>query len=124
MPHATTNWNKADNSIHRVLAASLRIVANVAAQGIYSRQKIIRQKALSCPKPAVPRIPTSVSIPAAELILGTPNKTAQLDTTTSFAEMPAIKATAICQKPNPTGAKNGTSQCPKMAPKLSVISVV
>ena len=72
MIHATTNWNRADNSIHRVLAASLRIVANVAAHGMYSRQKIIRQKALSCPKPAAPRIPTSVSIPAAELILGTP----------------------------------------------------
>src|SRR5699024_12569958 len=96
----------------------------VAAQGIYSRQKIIRQNALSCPKPAAPKMPTSVFIPAPELIFGTPNRTAQLDTTTSFAEIPAIKATAICQKPNPIGAKNGTSQWPKMAPKLSVISVV
>lgn len=43
-------------------------------------------------------MPTSVSIPAPELIFGTPNRTAQLDTTTSFAEIPAISATAICQK--------------------------
>ena len=69
-------------------------------------------------------MPSSVSIPAPELMFETPNKTAQLETTTSFAEMPAIRATAICQNPNPIGAKNGTSPCPKIAPKLSDISVV
>ena len=57
------------------------------------------------------------AIPAGELALTTPKSTAQLDTTTSLADMPAIRATVICQKPSPMGAKKGTSHRPMTAPK-------
>ena len=63
------------------------------------------------------------AIPSGEVILVTPKSTAQLETTTSLAEIPAISATTICQKPRPMGAKKGTSHLPSMAPKLDAISV-
>ena len=67
-------------------------------------------------------MPASAVIPISELIFGTANNTAQLDTTTSFAEIPAINATAICQYPKPIGAKNGSNPRPINAPKLFDIS--
>ena len=104
--------------VHFQLLDSLFIVAIVAAQGTYNKQNIIRQYAFNTPNPILFNIVANSVIPACELIFGTANNTAQLDTTTSFAEMPAINATAICQYPNPIGAKNGSNKCPITAPKL------
>ena len=36
-------------------------------------------------------------MPASEVTLEIPKSTAQLETTTSLAEMPAMRATTICQ---------------------------
>ena len=52
-----------------------------------------------------------------------PKSTPQLDTTTSLAAIPAIRATMICQYPSPTGAKNGTIALPIQEPKLKLMSV-
>lgn len=70
-----------------------------------------------------PRADAKALMPSGELALTMPNSTAQLETTTSLAETPAMRATAICQKPRPMGAKKGTSHLPSMAPKLDAISV-
>ncbi len=59
------------------------------------------------------------AMPASELALATPNSTAKLDTTTSFAEIPDSSATPICHMPSPAGARTGTSSRPRPAPKLS-----
>ena len=40
-------------------------------------------------------------MPPAVVMFRIPNKTLQLDTTTSFAAIPAIRATMICQYPSP-----------------------
>ena len=58
-------------------------------------------------------------MPAAELIFPIPNNTEKLDTTTSFAEIPEIKATAICHIPSPAGLSTGSNTFPIEAPKLS-----
>ena len=76
------------------------------------------------PNPIPPKSSVRLAMPAAEFKLEMPNKTAQLDTTTSFAEIPAIKATAICQYPSPSGAKKGTIHFQMTAPKLFLISEV
>ena len=57
-----------------------------------------------------------------EVMLLTPKSTAVEDTTTSLAEMPAIRATTICQKPRPMGAKKGTMHRPIMEPKVFPMS--
>ena len=64
-----------------------------------------------------------VLIPSVVVMFCTPNKTLQLDTTTSFAAITAIRATTICQYPSPTGAKRGTAAFPMIDPKLFEISV-
>ena len=109
--------------VHFQLLDSLLIVAMVAAQGTYNKQNIIRQYAFNIPNPIPLNIAANSVIPTSELIFGTANNTAQLDTTTSFAEIPAINATAICQYPNHKKTKNGSNICPITAPKLFVISV-
>ena len=73
------------------------MVASVAAQGIYSRQNTIRLTALRGPKPISASAAAKAPMPAAEAVFATPNSTAQLVTTTSLAEMPAMSATTICQ---------------------------
>ncbi len=60
--------------------------------------------------------------PAAESMLLIPNNMPRLDATTSFAAKPAIRATPICQNPNPAGFKIGTKNFPIAAPKLSDMS--
>ena len=95
------------------------MAAAAAAQGLYSRQNSMKQYAFSGPKPMDPRMPCSAVIPSGELRPPIPNRTEQLDTTISFAVNPQIKATAICQKPSPAGARIGTSAWPIAAPKLS-----
>ena len=100
------------------LPVSFLMVASVAAQGTYSREKVIRARAFKGPKPMVPREPIREVIPSGEVMLVTPKSTAQLETTTSLAEMPAIRATTICQKPRPMGTKKGTISRPIMEPKV------
>ena len=46
-------------------------------------------------------------MPSVEVMLVTPKSTAVLETTTSLAEMPAISATTICQKPQTDGGEEG-----------------
>ena len=82
-------------------------VARAAAQGMYSRQKIIRQRALKGPKPIPSRAAAKAAIPASELALTMPNSTAQLETTTSLAEMPAMRATVILPEAQADGGKEG-----------------
>ncbi len=60
----------------------------------------------------------SSAMPAAVVAFPTLNSTAQEDTTTSFAEMPAMSATTICQNPKPMGAKKGTIHWPIWEPKV------
>ena len=76
--------------IQSQLFDSLRMVASAAAQGMYSRQKTIRHTALRGPNPIPASAAAKELMPAAELALAMPNSTAQLDTTTSLAEIPAI----------------------------------
>src|SRR5699024_11573772 len=68
------------------------------------------------------RTDTMLSIPAEVVILAMQKRTLQLETTTSFAAIPEIRATAICQYPSPAGASKGTRAFPMIAPKLSEIS--
>ena len=98
------------------------MVARVAAQGMYSSEKVISARALAGPKPMPPSMAERDAIPAAEFTLFTAKSTAQLETTTSLAETPAIRATTICQYPRPTGAKNGTSHRPRRDPKVFPMS--
>ena len=95
--HATATWNAAAPSIHRQLPVSFLMVARVAAQGIYSSEKVINARALAGPKPMPLRMADRLAMPAAEFTLFTLNSTAQLETTTSLADTPAISATTICQ---------------------------
>ena len=74
---------------------------------MYSRQNTIRQMAFSPPKPMAVSAPAMSAAP-----LPVPSTTAQLETTTSFAEMPAMSATTICQKPSPIGANAGCRNLP------------
>ena len=90
---------------------------------MYSSEKVIRARALAGPKPMPLSIAEREAMPAAEFTLLTLKSTAQLETTTSFAETPAIRATTICQYPRPMGEKKGTSQRPKSEPKVPDISV-
>ena len=78
---------------------------------------------MAAPNPMDARTATKLSIPWAVVIFWMPKSTLQLDTTTSFAAMPEISATTICQYPRPSGSKNGTISFPTMEPKLSLISV-
>ncbi len=79
------------------------------------------EKALSGPKPGFMLwiFWTIACIPACELALATPKRTAKLETTTSFAEMPDMSATTICHIPRPAGTRSGTRKRPIAAPKLS-----
>src|SRR5699024_10916957 len=121
---ATASWNTAVKAIQPQLPDSFWMVPRAAAQGMYSRQKIIRHRALKGPKPMPSSAAAKDAMPAGLEALTMPNRTAQLDTTTSLAEMPAMRATAICQKPRPMGAKKGVSSLPSTAPKLFDISGV
>ena len=94
------------------------IVAIVAIHGVYNKQKIINAYAFKLPNPAAVSAAVKADIPSAELILLIPYKTEKLDTTTSFAEMPEIRATAICQLPRPAGRSTGSKIWPKAAAKL------
>ena len=80
-----------------LLCTSRPIVAMVAVQGMYSRQKTINAKALAEPNPIVCNKAERPDIPAAVVTFGIPNSTLQLDTTTSLAAIPAMSATMICQ---------------------------
>ena len=51
-------------------------------------------------------------MPSAELIFKIPYNTLKLATTTSFAAIPDIKATAICHNPSPAGTKIGAINRP------------
>lgn len=112
------NWKNAAKSIKAVELASFLIVASVAAQGVYKRQNTIKQKALKEVKPIAFKASENSIMPALDEELTTPKSTAQLETTTSFAEIPAINARVICQNPKPTGAKRGAKILPRLAPKL------
>ena len=70
----------------------------------------------------VERAPIREAIPSEEVMLVTPKSTAVLETTTSLAEIPAMRATTICQKPRPIGAKKGTMNRPMMEPKEEEMS--
>ena len=93
--------------VHSQLLDSFLMVASVATQGMYSRQNTIRHTAFSGPKPIAVRASVNASEPCAA-----PSSTAQLETTTSLAEMPAISATTICQKPSPITANAGERNLP------------
>lgn len=81
------------------------------------------KKAFSGPKPIPVSAEEKTAIPWGELALTIPDRTAQLETTTSLADMPAISAASIYQDPRPIGAKTGTSHLPSMAPKLDSVPV-
>ena len=89
---------------------------------MYSRQNTIRHTAFKGPNPMPASSSANAAMPSAELAFTMPNSTAQLETTTSFAEMPAISATAICQKPSPTGMNTGAMNLPTYAAKLLPMS--
>ena len=72
----------------------------------------MRQYALSGPNPTDESASAMAAMPASDVAFATPKRIAVLETTTSFAEMPAMRAVEICQKPKPIGAKKGTQARP------------
>lgn len=97
MDHAIANWYKMISRVLFTLPSSRCMVAIEAVQGTYSRQNTISERPLAAVNPMEPSADTMESIPEEEVMFWMPNKTLQLDTTTSFAAIPAISATTICQ---------------------------
>ena len=73
------------------------MVAIVAVHGMYNRQNTIREYALAVPNPIPLSVEARTVIPAVVVTLPIPKSTLQLETTTSFAAIPAMSATTICQ---------------------------
>ncbi len=97
------------------------MVPIAAAQGTYNRTKSIMQYAFRGPNSGsiAFRFSATAPRPAAVSAFPTPKSTEKLDTTTSFAEMPAIRDTMICHRPRPAGRISGSNHFPIAAPKLS-----
>ena len=128
-------WEKSERLLLTALIAYLHYEAPVEEQNFATLLEMLNTMQvleddeeyqnpvdLRGPKPIPFNADAKALIPSGELALTMPNNTAQLDTTTSLAEIPAISATAICQKPRPMGAKKRTSHLPSMDPKLWDIS--
>ena len=84
-------------SVSFLFPTSLCIVAIVAVHGTYSRQNTMREYAFAALNPIAPSVATKLSMPWDVVIFCIPKSTLQLDTTTSFAAIPEISATTICQ---------------------------
>ena len=94
---------------------SFLIVAMVATQGTYNKQNVIIESAFAAEKPGYTfRIDSIMFIPPSE----DANNTVKLETTTSFADIPAMSDTTICQQPSPQGIKTGAMILPNIAAKL------
>lgn len=91
---ANNIWNNIIFIVNLFDFVSFLIVAIVAIHGTYNRQNIIRHIAFNEVNPTVFSAEySSVLLEAISI----PYNTFILDTTTSFAASPDIKATAICQ---------------------------
>ena len=85
------------------------MVMIVAAQGMYRRAEYHQADGVKPCKPDAFKPLMKHLHAGGELIFWIPKSTDRRRTpTTSLAEMPAISATTICQKPRPAGANTGT----------------